>query len=208
MIKNILKEIGSFFSSLDAITKTLVTINTLVYFYSLMENKMNAIKGLTIEQILNTGGMSGGTSLTTIVTSMFAHYSLMHFLLNMIILMLLSHVLSDTFSPMTYLTTFFLSGILGNSLGYIIEPNVVSLGASGGIFGLIGLLLIGSLQTKRYPSLNNLFGWIFGTSVVFVILTFLSDITNDISHIVGFIVGVLIAFCMPLIDVKSKSSSD
>src|SRR5699024_10006798 len=172
MIKKILKEIGSFFSSLDAITKTLVTINTLIYFYSLMENKMNAIKGLTIERILNTGGMSGGTSLTTIVTSMFVHYSLTHFLLNMMILMHLSHVVSDTRSPMPYLALLILPGILGNPLGYIIEPNVVSLGASGAIFGLVGLLLIGSLQSTRYPSLHNLLGWISGTSVVLIILTF------------------------------------
>ena len=199
MIKTGLKEIGSFFSTLDVVTKVLVTINTLVYLYNIMENKMNAIKGLTIEQILNTGGMSGGTSLTTIITSMFAHYSLSHFLVNMITLLLLSHVLSDTFSPMMYLFTFFFSGMLGNILTYTIEPHVVSLGASGGIYGIIGLLLVASLQHKRYPSLNSLFIWIFSTAILFVVMTFFSDISNNISHIIGFVTGALIALVIPLI---------
>lgn len=205
MIKKGLKEIGDFFISLDAVTKTLVLINTLMYIFNLLENKMNAITGLTIEQILNTGGMSGDTPLPMLVTSMFAHYSLSHFLMNMLILMLLSHTIASTYSPMTYITIYLLSGLVGNLVGYTLEPDVVALGASGCIYGMIGLLLVSSLQIKTYPNLNNLFWLIFATSIVFILFTFMSDISNNISHIVGFIFGVFCSLALWVVHLEMKA---
>lgn len=180
-----------FFSSLDIVTKTLLTLNTIVYLLLICNYKIDAILGLNVEQLLNIGGVTGSSPLSTILFAMFAHYSLIHFLVNMVILVLLSRTIKANFTPMTYLYVYLLSGVIGNLITRDFNPNVVSIGASGGIFGLVGITLICALSKRKYPDLNEMFMFIFITAIVFVVGTFFSPMANLTTHIVGFVIGCI-----------------
>jgi len=195
---NKMREIGSekkqssfihFFTSLDSVTKVLVSLNFIAYILIVFNYQLNAIFGLNVEQLLNIGGVTGDSPLNTVLIAMFAHYSLMHFVINMGVLVLLSRTIHANFSPMTYLFVFLLAGIIGNLITRDFNPNIVSVGASGGIYGLVGLLLICSLSKRKYPDLNEMFMFIFITAIVFVVGTFFSPMANLTTHIIGFVIG-------------------
>ncbi|OEK58859.1 rhomboid family intramembrane serine protease [Staphylococcus equorum] len=183
-----------FFTSLDTVTKVLLSLNVIAYLLLIFNYKFDAIIGLNVEQLLNVGGVTGESPLNTILFSMFAHHSLLHFLINMVVLVLLSRTIHANFSPMTYLSVFLLSGMIGNIITRDFNPNIVSVGASGGIYGLVGLLLICALSKRKYPDLNDMFMFIFITAIIFVVGTFLSPMANLTTHIVGFAVGCISGF--------------
>lgn len=193
---------GSFFTSLDGVTKTLLSINVLAYILTIIEYPASIFKGLNIEQLLNIGAVTESSALTTIFISLFLHYNLMHFIINMAVLALLSHTVSDNFSPMSYLSVYLLSGVAGNIITILFAPNVVAVGASGCIFGLVGMLLICSLQKNKFPKLNDLFMWIFITALVFFIATFFSNMTNGISHITGMVTGGIIGYAISIFKIE------
>jgi len=78
-----------------------------------------------------------------LITSMFIHRSIMHFLFNMFWLWLLGVQYERMFGGESLIFTYVLSGLAGNILTLLLSPlNVVSLGASGAIFGIFGVLLL------------------------------------------------------------------
>ena len=77
-----------------------------------------------------------------IFTSLFVHANLLHILGNMFFLLIYGVRAEDLFSSSQYLETYFASGIVGNLLSLLMGPDVVSVGASGAIFGLFGASVI------------------------------------------------------------------
>ncbi|MGP5096129.1 rhomboid family intramembrane serine protease [Staphylococcus equorum] len=183
-----------FFTSLDTVTKVILTLNVIAFLLLFFNYQFDAIIGLNVEQLLNVGGVTGESPLITILFSMFAHHSLIHFLVNMVVLVLLSRTIHANFSPMTYLSVYLLAGMIGNLITRDFNPNIVSVGASGGIYGLVGLLLICALSKRKYPDLNEMFMFIFITAIIFVVGTFLSPMANLLTHIIGFAVGCISGF--------------
>ncbi|HII1196028.1 TPA: rhomboid family intramembrane serine protease [Staphylococcus aureus] len=189
MFKNKINGVYKYFSSLDTVTKTILVINVIAYLFLVIQYGFDAIFGLNVEQLLEIGGVTGNSPLVTTLFSMFLHYSIFHFLINMVILVLLSRTINDHFSQMTYLIVYSLAGIIGNLVSQDFTPKVVSIGASGGIYGLVGLLLISAIFKKKYPQLNDMFMFIFVTAIIFVIGTFFSEISNVTTHIIGLLIG-------------------
>jgi membrane associated rhomboid family serine protease len=74
----------------------------------------------------------------TLVTAIFLHGSLMHLGYNMISLMLFGSILETIIGSRKFLVVFFASGILANIVST--QFYTASLGASGAIFGVMGVL--------------------------------------------------------------------
>jgi len=75
-------------------------------------------------------------------TSLFIHANLLHILGNMFFLLVYGTRTEDLFSDRQYLAVYFASGLVGNALSLLMGPDVVSVGASGAIFGLFGASVI------------------------------------------------------------------
>lgn len=79
----------------------------------------------------------------TIISSMFVHGSFTHILFNMISLYFLGSFLIRTVGEKSFLAVFFLGGLAGNILYFLLGPRFTpGIGASGGIFALGGALAI------------------------------------------------------------------
>ena len=80
-----------------------------------------------------------------ILTSMFLHFGIQHLLNNMVLLGALGWNLELEIGRVRFLIIYFGSGIMGNLLSLFWDvsrgESVVSAGASGAIFGLMGALL-------------------------------------------------------------------
>jgi rhomboid protease GluP len=133
-----------------------------------------------------------------VVSAMFAHFGLIHFGMNMMGLGDLVRLGGRHVGPFHVILAFFGAGIAGFLVNVAMDQLVgvrtgLTMGASGGIFGLLGLFL-GILLRRRDPAWRD-----FATRVVFyaVMFGFLVNAANagfainNAAHLGGLTFGVL-----------------
>lgn len=87
-------------------------------------------------------------------TSIFLHGSVSHLILNSIALFFFGHALEKEISKKKFLAIFFLGGIVGNFANLFFSPYKLTVGASGGIFSIMGAaMLIKPFEFMVYPYL-------------------------------------------------------
>ncbi|HEX2851137.1 MAG TPA: rhomboid family intramembrane serine protease [Acidimicrobiales bacterium] len=78
-----------------------------------------------------------------LVTAVFLHGGVMHLALNMFALWIFGQEIERREGAVRFLAIFLGAGIVGNVVAYFILPGTtVSVGASGGVFGLLGVALV------------------------------------------------------------------
>lgn len=130
-----------------------------------------------------------------VFTSMFLHADIDHLLNNMFILFIIGKKYEEIEGKIRFILVYFLGGILASiaSLSYnmFMGNEIVSLGASGAIFALIGASVATVVKcrdklrtvSKRQMILFALFSLYAG---------FRSTSTDNIAHLGGFVAGFLI----------------
>ena len=80
-------------------------------------------------------------------TSMFVHIGWMHLFLNSVALFYYGLISEGAYGHVRFGALYFLSGLAGSLASYWFnEPNTLSAGASGGIFGLLGALIMFAIK--------------------------------------------------------------
>ncbi len=154
--------------------------------------------------LVNFGTMGGYWELYRLVTSMFLHASLFHFLFNMYALYIIGPQLESFFGKWKYLCIYLGSGIIGNLMSMLFqESNVVSVGASGAIFGLLGALLYFGYHYRVYLG-SVMKSQIIPLLVFNFLLAFLLPGINIAAHFGGLFGGYLVA---KAVGVKYKSTT-
>ena len=135
-------------------------------------------------------------------TSMFLHFGLAHLLNNMVLLFFLGDYMERFLGKVRYLILYLGGGILGNIFSYWSElqqrRQVVSAGASGAIFavlgGLVVLLLIhrGRLEDLSLPRVLLM-------AALSLYVGFRSAGVDGVAHLGGFLGGALLAAAMKLL---------
>ena len=143
--------------------------------------------------LVNISNFGSNIEFYRIFTSIFLHASLIHFLMNMYSLYVIGPQLESFYGKIKYLIIFVVSGIIGNLLSLLfMQNNVVAVGASGSIFGLLGSLLYFGYYYRVYLS-----GVIRSQIIPLIILNlgigFLASSINNFAHIGGLIGGILIS---------------
>ena len=114
--------------------------------------------GVSGDYILREFAFSGSTAFEkpwTFVTSVFLHFDISHLLSNMLVLLFFGSSVENELGKGRMLAIFMLGALAGNifSLFYY-PPEVVSLGASAGVFALIGTgMIVKPLDMSFYPFL-------------------------------------------------------
>jgi len=72
-------------------------------------------------------------------TSMFLHADIVHLLGNLVFLFVFGLALEERVSRRTWLFTYLLSGLVGNLMFLFLGGKAIGLGASGAIWGLLGM---------------------------------------------------------------------
>ncbi|GER88460.1 hypothetical protein KDW_26220 [Dictyobacter vulcani] len=73
-----------------------------------------------------------------LLTPLFLHANLLHIGLNMLNLVILGTFLERLFGHLRFLFIYLLTGIISIVASFVFAPDVISVGASGAIFGLVG----------------------------------------------------------------------
>lgn len=142
------------------------------------------------------------TQLYRLGTSVFLHAGLIHLLCNMYSLYIIGPQLESFFGKVKYSIIFIGSGIIGNLLSMsFLQDNVVSIGASGAIFGLLGALLYFGYHYRVYLS-GVIKSQIIPLILLNLTLGFIIAGINNLAHIGGLVGGILLSMA---VGVKYKS---
>ena len=103
-------------------------------------------------------------------TAMFLHLNPLHLLFNMYVLYLVGRQLELIFGHARYLALYLIAGLGGSVASYVFsDPNSVSAGASGAIFGLMAALVVAGHAAKAditqvlvLIAINLAFGFLVG----------------------------------------------
>ena len=169
------------------ITLTLIFINVFIFFtfsFALPEEHIwifvqinrNIVQGYEIWRLF---------------TSMFFHGDFLHLFSNMFALLLFGATVENNkhISKIQYLIIYFVSGLIGNIFSLLLLPiDAISLGASGAIFGLIGVAFI--IVATDSPSLL-IFALFY---MAYFIITSLAPGINLWAHLFGLLGGILFGY--------------
>ena len=136
----------------------------------------------------------------TFVTSTFMHADLQHIVFNMVGLFIFGLFLESKVRPVTFIVIYLLAGIVGN-LGYMITASdslVPGVGASGAIYGVMGVLGVIVPRASIYVMLIPIPVPMFVAVIFYAIFEFLGffapgNIARG-AHLGGLFIGVAYGF--------------
>ena len=178
-------------SSEYAPTYVLIAANVAVYVYTsyLSGNAFETSDSVLMQYgQINSLVLSG--QVWRLFTAMFVHANIAHIAGNMLFLFIFGLRAEKMFDLKEYMTVYFLSGLAGGLLTLvpIMDPNTVSVGASGAIFGMIGAVTIYSRRAIGQSIISAL---------VYVFILFilnLSQNVNYLAHLGGLGAGLLLGY--------------
>lgn len=183
--------------SFPFVTLVLIAINIIVFI--LLE-----INGSTenIEYMLNHGAafhkyIFEKHEYYRLITCVFMHFGISHLLNNMVALWILGIEAERYYGRLKYSVIYIASGICGSlasSLYYMYtNQGVVSAGASGAIYGLLGSLLVKIIEERKLYGKSS-YSRVF---LVFLLLLYSGNREQNIdnvAHVVGALAGIIIGF--------------
>lgn len=185
------------FTNRPIATQVLIGVNLVIYVVTLLtQDRVGWTSGGQALASRGWGGlMADGAQFGPfvadepwrLVTSGFLHFSIIHVGLNMWVLWILGRFLEPALGRSRFLAIYFAS-LLGGSLGAaLIDPNSLSAGASGAIFGLMGAALVLARENKIDLMRSGLLPTV-GINLVF---TFLIPGISIGGHLGGLAVGLV-----------------
>ncbi|WP_376797653.1 rhomboid family intramembrane serine protease [Thermogemmatispora sp.] len=121
------------------VTNTLIFINIAVFLVEVILSQSLFIDSNVLYQM--GGEVSQIGDYWRILTAMFLHANILHIFLNMLSLFLIGSATELFYGKLRYLVIYLASGIVGGLATYFLMPaTVLSVGASGAIFGVFGAL--------------------------------------------------------------------
>ena len=126
----------------------LIVVNCVVFLGELMQGV--GVSGISGSRIVADGAVWAAPvadgEFYRLVSSGFIHASLFHILFNMWALWVLGGALESYIGAPRFLVIYFASVLWGSAGAILLSPGSPTVGASGGVFGLMGALLIMSRQ--------------------------------------------------------------
>lgn len=193
-------------------TYTLIGINCAVYLVMCFSGA--SWWSPSIHDLMRFGADQGGQVFFygqwwRLFTAMFVHAGIIHISGNMWCLWNLGLLGEPLVGPLGIVAVYVLSGLAGDILSTAIHPNYVSMGASGAIMGIAGVLIV-LLRSQLLPIPQFELRRLRRSIIYFAILTFLFGASGDLlhffiqidnmAHLGGFVCGFLMGLPMvPLI---------
>lgn len=179
----------------------LIWINILVFAIMLVKG-VNIISP-TGHELLEIGGCRKLEVLNgeywRLMSSVFIHGGALHLLMNIMGLGLSGFILEEKLGPYKLILSFLTCGLLASLSSIYFNVNVISVGASGGIFGFFGIILAFAIF-KVFDSQVRKFIWLILIlySGVNLVLGLLITGVDNAAHFGGLISGFTIGFLLSI----------
>ncbi len=178
-------------------TSLLIHINLLVFLY-LVFSGVN-IMSATPKELLELGGSRRNEILNgeywRLLTSMFLHGGMMHLFMNIFGIGITCSLIEPILGRWKTLMAYLISGVGASLMSIYWHDNALSVGASGAIFGMMGVMIALLISKKdkgfrgAYLIILGLYG---GMSLLFGLLGGIDNAAHMGGLLTGFAIGLLI----------------
>lgn len=144
------------------------------------------------------------------ITAIFVHGGILHLLFNSYALLYFGTIVESIYGSEKFVASYLSSGLIGNIATQLFYYGSVSVGASGAIFGLVGMLFILGFKRDAPFYARSFTGYALLPMIIYnVVFGFLPGSgINNAAHLGGFFAGVLIGYLVkPLPAIYSRRRS-
>jgi rhomboid protease GluP len=199
------KLMQNFLPDYAPVSYTLLTLNSVFFFLMLLVDWDPAqfdVRQLLLggnSRLLAAWGADAGWLVAhgqwwRLFSAIFIHIGLIHLFFNSYALMFIGPLLEDVLGRDRFLALYLLTGVAGFFLSNLVSPLwQVTAGASGALFGMIGVAIVISWRYSTWGSLFHqqlkhwaIYGFIYGLLMH----------ANNAAHLGGFMVGAGLAFTL------------
>jgi rhomboid protease GluP len=149
----------------------------------------------------------GGHQWWRLVTAIFLHAGLLHIAMNLWCVFDLAPTVESMFSASKFVFMYLVTGVAGFALSSWWRPYGLSVGASGAILGLIGILIAASFHHgsigREYRA--QLWRWVIYIAI-FGLLPFFA--VDNAAHIGGFVSGLILGYFIPEGEPSTRSEEN
>lgn len=146
-----------------------------------------------------------------LVTPVLVHAGLLHLLFNMYALWLFGPIVEQMYGPWRFMLIYLLTAAAGSVASYLFTGPAPSVGASGAIFGLMGVLLAAGRAHR--PVMDRRARMIMGQVGVIIVINLLLGFglmggisIDNAAHVGGLVAGLWLGFVMPPVRVETLAS--
>jgi membrane associated rhomboid family serine protease len=181
------------------VTYSLIAINVIVF---VAEGNITATGGGVGNSVYLKGALLGSSELPPlagqgvahgqwwrIVTGGFLHENLLHIGFNMYVLYVLGRMLEPALGSLKFAVIYAVSLLAGSFGALLVSPHVLTVGASGAVFGVMGAAAV-ELRARQIPIMQSGVG---GLIIINLILSFTFSNISWGGHVGGLIGGALTA---------------
>jgi rhomboid protease GluP len=181
-------------------TMMILLINTGLYvamvLHSMRINPQGSALDLDPNTLLDFGAKYGPALMAgqwwRLITAGFLHGGLLHILMNSWVLFDLGAQVEESFGTARYLVIYFVSTITGFLASFYWSPTL-SIGASAGIFGLIGAMIaLGVRDRSSYGTAVR--GLYVRWAIYGLIMGLIFSFTDNAAHVGGLVGGFIVAY--------------
>lgn len=184
---------------LPYITITLVAINIVYFLYLEMAGSSTNNLFMMRHGAMYTPYVIENKEYFRLVTSMFMHFGYEHISNNMLMLCVIGYRLEKTMGSLKFFILYILSGIGANVASMLFDLNsgidVISAGASGAVFGIVGGLLYAVIANK-----GQLEDLSLKQMMVMILLSMYFGYTSagvdNVAHVAGLVIGFILAIVL------------
>lgn len=178
------------------VTRGLVAVNMLVFLlFEVLGSNLDTMFMLE-HGAMFTPYLLVQTEWYRLFTSMFLHFGIRHLLNNMLLLYVLGDYLEKYLGRVKFLLLYVIAGVGANIVSGIVclwqNDVVVSAGASGAVFGILGGLLGVILRNKGRVE-NLTIKKMTVMAVLSLYYGFVSEGVDNVAHVTGLILGFVLA---------------
>ena len=147
--------------------------------------------GLTEKLIMDPFLIAAG-EYWRLITPVFLHAGVLHIFLNSYILYSLGPNVESAFGSVRFALMYLAAGFLATAASFALPPEVRSLGASGAVFGMAGVLLVYLYRRRKSAFVAQYLRSILVFIGINLAFGFLVPGIDNVAHIGGLIGGVIL----------------
>ena len=192
------KVFGLIMPGVSPATAAITAIIGINFLVQVISSGGTALLSPSLESLVGSGALDSQLVAAgqwwRLLTCVFVHIGIIHFLFNIYAFLSVSSFVEEEIGAARYLSLFLLTGLGGSAASYLLHFRVISAGASGAIFGLIGFSISyfrrqGGVRARDIQGFMlrwALYAFIFGLFVR----------ADNFAHAGGFAVGFLLGSLM------------
>ncbi|HOO32582.1 MAG TPA: rhomboid family intramembrane serine protease [Thermotogota bacterium] len=190
-----------YFLKQSPMTASILILNLLMYLLTIVSGSGNIWNGASTSTLIQFGAQYGpyvsNGEWYRLMTANFLHGGLLHLFFNSYALFYFGIIVEKVFTSQKFIFIYIISGVVGNLLTQVFFPSVPSVGASGAIFGLIGLMFAAGINGTIQGRLRGFAGTaLLPMILINLFLGFTVPGINNYAHIGGLATGFLLGFVL------------